>query len=269
MKRKIPLWVALCGGLLLSVVCCALVLAISTTATNGNFTNEMKISNPYPLNDEGADVWDRVGDHADSPYFYQADFYNMSSTNSITILPHFKTIQQSSWWSCGPTSIMMVLNHYGVLGDWNEESLAALRADHSEQHIGTCLDQMIDILDGVGGFDLVTTYDYQDKTDDINMAFFQKQIQAGYPVLIGWNDWGGHWEVVIGYDTMGTECGNDDVLIFADPFDTSDHNQDGYGVVSADRFISNFTFFDFFPADHIRDKCLIVVKPHLPNETTK
>lgn len=261
MKKKIPLWAALCGGIALCAICCALMWALRPAAPAGNFTNEMKLPVTHSLSDHGADVWDRMGDHEDSPYFYTADFYNMESTDSRFILSNFKTMQQTAWWSCGPTSILMVLEHYGALGDWNEENLAALRADHSQQHIGTCMDQMIEILNGVGGFDLVTTYDYQDRLDEVNLAFFRAQIEAGCPVLVGWNDWGGHWEVVIGYDTMGTDNEGDDVLIFADPFDTSDHNQDGYGVVSAERFISNFTFYDFFPADHIRDKCFIVVKP--------
>jgi len=229
--------------------------------STGNFTDEMKIPITRSLNDQGADRYDRKGDHPDSPYFYSADFYNMQSTDTRFILPKFKTIQQTSWWSCGPASVMMVLDHYGVLGNWNEESLAALRTDHSDRHIGTCLDQMIEMLNGAGCFDLVTTYDYKDKLDEISFAFFREQIKAGYPVLVGWNDWGGHWEVIIGYDTMGTESEGDDVLIFADPFDTSDHNQDGCGVVSADRFLSNFTFYDFFPEDEPRDKCFIVVKP--------
>ena len=30
--------------------------------------------------------------------------------------------------------------------------------------------------------------------------------------MIAWNDWGGHWQVIIGYDTMGTETTQDDVL---------------------------------------------------------
>lgn len=41
---------------------------------------------------------------------------------------------------------------------------------------------------------------------------------------------------------MGTEYEGDDVIIVADPFDTTDHNQDGYGVYGAERFIYNFTF---------------------------
>ncbi|MEG1781445.1 MAG: papain-like cysteine protease family protein [Clostridium sp.] len=269
MKKKIPLWAALCGSLVLCAVCCALLLTLRPALPTGNFTNEMKIPNAHPLNDGGADVWNRMCDHADSPYFYNLDFYNLKSTDSLALLPHFKTLQQTSDWSCSSACILMTLEYYGVSGDWNEGSLAALRSDHSQQHTGTCMDQMIEILNGVGGFDLVTTYDYGDNLDEINMAFLRRQIQAGYPVLVGWNDWGGHWEVIIGYDTMGTEHEGDDVLIFADPFDTSDHNQDGYGVVSADRFIGNFTFYDFFPTDHIRDKCLIVVKPQAPTEAAK
>ena len=43
--------------------------------------------------------------------------------------------------------------------------------------------------------------------------------------------------MAIGYDTMGTEYEGDDVLIVADPFNTTDHNQDGYGVYDMERFI--------------------------------
>ena len=64
--------------------------------------------------------------------------------------------------------------------------------------------------------------------------------------MVCWNDWGGHWQVIIGYDTMGTETTQDDVIIVADPYDTTDHNQDGYGVYGAERFYYNWTMYDFF-----------------------
>ncbi|MEG1072991.1 MAG: hypothetical protein RSE09_05070, partial [Oscillospiraceae bacterium] len=115
MKRKIPLWAALCGCLVLCALCCALLLTLRPALPAGNFTNEMKLPNTHPLHDEGADVWDRVGDHGSSPYFYNLDFYNLKSTDSRSLLPQFKTMQQSAWWSCGPTSILMVLDYYGVL----------------------------------------------------------------------------------------------------------------------------------------------------------
>ena len=157
----------------------------------------------------------------------------------------------------------MVLDYFGKRGEWNEESLAALRENHEEQHIGTCLDQIVDMFQAVGGFELETTYDYQENPDAITMSFIREHIEAGMPILVGWNDWGGHWQVIIGYDTMGTEYEGDDVIIVADPFDTTDHNQDGYGVYGAERFIYNFTFYDFFSeaTDHARDKCFVAVKP--------
>ena len=229
----------------------------------GNYSDEMKMDYRTDYADFGANAVERKGDHENSPYFYRADFYNAKSENGLYILPQFKTIQQTSWWSCGVSCTEMVLDYFGARGDWNEERLAALRANHEEQHIGTCLDQIIDMFRAVGGFELETTYDYEDDLDAITMSFIRERIAAGTPILVGWNDWGGHWQVIIGYDTMGTEYEGDDVIIVADPFDTTDHNQDGYGVYGAERFIYNFTFYDFFGGapGHARDKCFVAVSP--------
>lgn len=261
MKKRIPLWTALIAAITLCTLSFFAAWLIAAAQLSGNFTQKMKFTTTSNLNDDGADQYDRIGDHKGSPYFYSADVYNMESTDTRFILPHFKTMNQTSWWSCGQTSVLMVLEHYNMRGNWNEESLAAVREDHSDMHIGTCLDQMIDMLEAVEGFELVTTYDYADHLEDINMRFFREQLKSGFPVIIGWNDWGGHWEIVIGYDTMGTEHEGDDVLIIADPFDTCDHNQDGYGILNAERFASNFSFYTFFPEDHEAEKCFIVVKP--------
>ena len=56
-------------------------------------------------------------------------------------------------------------------------------------------------------------------------------------MMIGWDEWGGHWQTIIGYDSMGTEGTQDDVLILADSYDTTDHNQDGYVVESFERLV--------------------------------
>lgn len=236
--------------------------ALDTASEGGNYTNEMKMPITYDYNDYGSNAVDRKGDHKDSPYFSSVDFYNAKSTDSLSILPQFKTIQQTSWWSCGVSCAEMVLNYYGKLGDLNEKTLADLRTDHSDIHMGTCLDQIIEIFNKVGGFELETTYDYKDNLDAINMAFIKQHIKDGVPVIVGWNDWGGHWQVIIGYDDMGTEYEGDDVIIVADSFDTTDHNQDGYGVYGAERFIYNFTFYDFFnDGEHLKEKCFVAVKP--------
>ena len=239
------------------------LLASGTEESGGNYGSEMKMEYRTNYADFGANAVERQGDHEDSPYFYRADFYNAKSENGLYILPQFQTIQQTSWWSCGVSCTEMVLDYFDQRGDWNEESLTALRENHEDLHIGTCLDQIIDMFEAVGGFELETTYDYEDNLDAITMSFIRERIEAGTPILVGWNDWGGHWQVIIGYDTMSTEYEGDDVIIVADPFDTTDHNQDGYGVYGAERFIYNFTFFDFFgdAPDHARDKCFVAVMP--------
>lgn len=230
----------------------------------GNFTDEMKI--PYAMDlspEDGADSVERTGDHADSIYFAHPDVYNMESNDHLTVLHNFKTQQQTSEWACGVTSALMVLNWYDELGDWTEESLAALRhelnADDYGDYPGTTLNQAMDIFNGVGGFDMVTTYDYPDGiwVDDI-----QGWLAEGKPIMVAWNDWGGHWQVIVGYDSMGTEATNDDVILVADPYDTTDQNQDGYGVYGAERFLYNFTMYDSFTEDEGgNDNLFIVASP--------
>ena len=70
------------------------------------------------------------------------------------------------------------------------------------------------------------------------MKFVRETLTAGHPILVENIEWGGHWRVIIGYDDMKTENTLDDVLIMADPYDTSDHKQDGYTVNNAERFFS-------------------------------
>ena len=62
-------------------------------------------------------------------------------------------------------------------------------------------------------------------------------ISNGIPMMIGSDDWGGHWQTIIGYDDMGTSGTQDDVLILADSYDTTDHEQDGYVVKSFERLV--------------------------------
>lgn len=228
----------------------------------GNYTDEMKIPYAVDMDPEyGADSVERDGDHVDSPYFSRLDFYNMEPTDTLTILPQFKTQQQTTEWSCGVTSALMVLNWYGKLGDYNEQTLAEFRSNGTTPE-ATSLRQAIEIFEGVGGFDVYSTFDCADTVYEVfTLDYIQETLKAGNPIMVGWNDWGGHWQVIIGYDTMGTETTQDDVIIVADPYDTTDHNQDGYGVYGAERFLYNFTFYDFFAEEELNDLCFIVATP--------
>ena len=202
MKKTVTLALTLALALSLLDGCAKDTPADNAETTNPsapaeNFSDEMKI--PYAMDlspEDGADSVERDGDHENSPYFAHPDVYNMESTETLTMLHHFKTQQQTSEWSCGVTASLMVMEWYGKLGDWTEESLAALR--HSldgtelEGYPGTTLNQAMDIFNGVGGFDIETTADYP---DGIWMENIQNWLAEGKPVMICWNDWGGHWRI--------------------------------------------------------------------------
>ena len=252
----------LCAVLAIGLLASCSAKAATVPTSGGNYTSDMKIEYGTDLSPaDGADSVEREGDHENSPYFPQLDYYHMTSTDTLTILPLFKTVQQSSEWSCGVACVLMTLHYFDKLGDYDEASLAKLRPQGDEPS-ATSLSEAVAIFDGVGGFDLVTTEDFGDAVyTDFTLSTIQTYLQNDTPVLVCWNEWGGHWQVIIGYDTMGTETTQDDVLIMADPYDTTDHNQDGYMVYGAERFIYNFTMYNFFDEDEGNDMLFIAAKP--------
>ena len=59
---------------------------------------------------------------------------------------------------------------------------------------------------------------------------------------------------------MGTESPADDVLILADPYDTSDHSQDGYKIYPGPRFFYMWLDNGMLPEDQSIQQWL-VAKP--------
>lgn len=181
---------------------------------------------------EGATAAPKEINHADSIYYTHIDFYNMTSTDDRIILPNYPTYQQTTGYSCGSAAALTVLKFFGV-NDYDEATL--IKRMKTKPHTGTTLGNMIKFFNSIGwkiqsNRELMDEFDFQ--------KFVIKNLRLGKPILIENVEWGGHWRVIIGCDTMGTKNLYDDVLIFADPFDTSDHNQDGYTIGSLDRFYS-------------------------------
>lgn len=191
-----------------------------------------------------------------SKYYDQPDFYNLTSSKTLTMLPNFKTIQQATSWTCGPTSAVMLLEWYGQREDLNELDLANLRGKAFGG--ATTLKGMVGIFNELETklgqkWDVVSSYDLDYDKDGAPMLEVEKgktlyleetipyYLNKGMPIIIGWQEWAGHYQVVIGYDTMGTEATQDDVIIFADPYDTTDHLQDGYVIQSYERFIYDWS----------------------------
>lgn len=73
-------------------------------------------------------------------------------------------------------------------------------------------------------------------TYDSFLTWVTTNLNGNTPMPVSWRPHGGHWEVIIGIDTMGTDYIYDDVLILADSADNWDHYQDGYNIVPATLF---------------------------------
>ncbi|MDR3252545.1 MAG: hypothetical protein LBT35_03160 [Tannerella sp.] len=160
-----------------------------------------------------------------SDYYQSIDFYTLKSGGSLTLIEGFKTYQQTTDVTCGPSCILMTLGHFGKSGNYGEMDLKKLRGTEQDT---TFLRHLINVVDSIGGFKYTSTFDLgkQEITRELFLNFLKNNI----PVIIGTNEWGGHWQIIIGYDTLGTETTADDVLVLADPYDRTDHKEDGYVV---------------------------------------
>jgi hypothetical protein len=242
----------------------------------------------------GANLYDNAGDNPGSRYYVNPDFYRMRSDNQLTLIEQFRTYQQTSEWSCGPASALMVLWHFGVreydewdisvmMGahtDWDDPEAIPGSADEFGEY-GTNVGQMVEFFESLAGYEVVqTSYrpnytasdlipegdpgyteadwgnlppsfsymslyttdnDYEsenwaDAADSYFVKWLTGHLEGGRPVMVEWADWDGHWQVIIGYDNNGTPEIGDDMLIFADPYDTSDHWQDGYYYYPLERW---------------------------------
>ena len=74
---------------------------------------------PYPdnykdrLNESGASSFAGKTNHLNSRYYVFNDYYNMLSDESLHILTHFQTYQQTTEYTCGAACSLMVLNWFG------------------------------------------------------------------------------------------------------------------------------------------------------------
>lgn len=242
----------------------------------------------------GADAYNNAGDNLNSKFYKAPDFYNMVSDEQITIIPKFKTMQQTTEWSCGNVTALMVLENLGIKG-FTEMQLAEMMGSSVDKDVegakpgsannffeyGTNVKQLYDFFstqkdlkvletsyianpkaealtsenDGLSTADFgnikptfsssslyasensdTTEAWVEDAKDSYFVKWLTGHLKEGRPIMVEWGDWDGHWQAIIGYDNNGTPSIGDDVLVFADPYDTSDHWQDGYYFYPLERW---------------------------------
>ncbi|BBB89487.1 MAG TPA: C39 family peptidase [Methylomusa anaerophila] len=226
---------------------------------------------PYPagydLTSEGASSYNGIGNVKSSPYYSFLDFYNLQSTDTLTILSEYKTYQQTTEITCGPAAALTVLVHFGNTS-WDERKVAKIMG--TKPGTGTDTNGMVKFFKLIGwdvksslaaankdGITFATVKDFRD--------FTIANLKDNTPILVENIDWGGHWRAIIGYDTMGTDTVADDILILADSYDTADHLQDGYVVNPVEKFY--YMWFDahMLPKGQQQQQWLAVKPPLLKN----
>lgn len=218
--------------------------------------------------------YERSGDHNYSPYYKFFDFYNMEDDDQMRILTNFKTVQQSTEWSCGMASASMVMNWFGMLEDETEISLATHRQngdtgatyltgmEEAFQYMNDEHDQdwiwftNKDLDDPEGEESYIGDYCLQAGTSKDWYGLIPYLLENDIPMMIGSDEWGGHWQVIVGYSDMGTpDATQDDVLILADPYDTTDHNQDGYVIETFERLV--YGWYTSYDEDNLHNEFIV------------
>ena len=233
-------------------------LAQAFQVDEGNGAFDAKEENLVLKQEDTANV-----NHLNSPYFTTPDIFESISNENLTILSHYPTFQQTTEYSCGPAAALTVLEYYGKKGLTEKELIEKTGASFET---GTSVKGIANYFLGLG-WNVKTNLDKWQPFEDYEpfANFVQEQLKFGHPIMVENVFKGGHWRVIIGYDTMGTQESSDDVLIFADSYDTADHNQDGYGIENGENFFWSWFDHQILPEDERKQPFVLTY----PKENTK
>ncbi len=239
------------------------------------------IPGDYALESE-ATAYFKAADVPGSPYFPLIDFYHSYSRGSLSILPCFRTYQQTRGYTCASAVALMTLYHFGF-SDWEElkiaDKMASFHGLPPDTRRPVPVSDLARFFESLG-WDVESNLERarlapEDEhvydpwrseaaktfpTLESFAAYCRRTIRSGAPIMVENIDWGAHWRVIIGYDDMGTDNPAHGVLILSDPHDTADHCQDGYVVEHIDKFYS--MWYDIFVME--RDECtqpFVVARP--------
>lgn len=202
-------------------------------------------------------------------YFNYIDFYNNQSNDQLTIIPYFKTYLQSTKSTCGPACILMLMRYYGD-DSMNEMQIA--------EEVGCKIPGGVDIR-AICNFFVKKNYKVDSsiyKKRDENGKIFSTYLafkdfvltclRKQQPILVENVDLGGHYKIIIGIDQVDPNDSRQDVLIYADPAQTTSGNYDGYFYESAYRFYMSWFDFKHLPMeDKIQPYIIIELKNNKSN----
>ncbi len=204
-------------------------LILDDVGDYGGTYNKVKYGEGAPMNGEL--------DTENDTYYTVFDYYTLYSTETRTLMRGFAPYQQTMADSDGIACALMIFNNEGkdIFGDYSEVALVDKYEELNKQTVygNGCTPAGLTKLFKAFGY----TASYELGAPASFATFFNQCAQDGRYIMVRWQaGLYARWMLVIGYETMGTDSTGDDVIIFADPFDASDHCQDGYYIYHYARF---------------------------------
>jgi hypothetical protein len=188
-------------------------------------------------------------------YYTGIDFDTLKSNDHLTVI-HLKSFrQQVTNYSCGAAAAMTVMSFYGE---------PANNTDTEEIRISHEMNGNVSDKTGINPAQLASWFNGHGWNATWGTGgsrqMLLSNLKAGIPTMVEWMDWGGHWVVVVGYDTRGTETVWDDVIIFADSVDSHDDRIDGITYANYGQFDAMWFDAHYFP-ENMSHRAWVVAVP--------
>jgi hypothetical protein len=188
-------------------------------------------------------------------YYTGIDFSTLKSDSNLTVIPLKSYRQQVTNYSCGAVAAMTAMSYYGLPvnnTDADEDRVAHEIYENVTEKTGLNPEQITQWYRRNGWNATWGTGGSRD--------MLRKNLKNGIPTMVEWMDWGGHWVIVTGYDTRGTDTVWDDMIIFADSVDCHDDRVDGVTYFNYGEFDAMWFDAHYFP-EGMRDRVWVVAMP--------
>jgi len=191
-----------------------------------------------------------------APHYYTGIDFDMLKTNDhLTVIPLKSFRQQMTNYSCGAAAAMTVLSYYGTPA--NNTVADEIRISHE-------MNPDVSDTNGINPEQMASWFNHRgwNATWGTGGSYemLQRNLKNGIPTMVEWIDWGGHWVVVVGYDTRGTENVWDDVIIFADSVDCHDDRVDGITYFNYGEFDAMWFDAHYIP-EPMQNRAYVVAVP--------
>lgn len=188
-------------------------------------------------------------------YYTGIDFDTLKSNHHLTVIPLKSYRQQVTNYSCGAVSAMTVMAYYGH---------PLPNTDAEEIRLAHEMNPTVSDTTGINPVQITTWFNKNgwNATWGTNGTYemLRENLANGTPTMVEWIDWGGHWVVLTGYDTRGTETIWDDVISFADSVDCHDDRVDGVTYFNYGEFDAMWFDAHYFP-EGMNNRVYVVARP--------